>query len=71
MAARSIEGEAQAILALPLVEQRIRLTTVLARAGREAIHSRGLELALDFNSHLCTRIREISEARKCPNPWTG
>jgi hypothetical protein len=71
MATRSVEGEAQAILALSVVEQRIRLVTVLNRARREELHSTGLEMALDFNAHLCTRIREIAEARKCPNPWSG
>lgn len=64
------EIEAQKILALSPVEQRIRLTTVLARAAREQPYSKGQELALDFNAQLCARLREISEARKIVNPWT-
>jgi hypothetical protein len=66
----AVEVEAQKILALSPVEQRIRLKTVLARAGREKPYSRGHELALDFNAQLCTRLREISEASKIVNPWT-
>lgn len=66
----AVETEAQAILALDAPSQRIRLATVLNRAGREKQFSRGHELALDFNAQLCTRLREISEARKIVNPWT-
>jgi hypothetical protein len=66
----AVEVEAQKILALDPTSQRIRLKTVLSRAGREKQFSRGHELVPEYNAQLCTRLREISEARKIVNPWT-
>jgi hypothetical protein len=66
----SVESEALAILALPQVEQRIRLSTVLDRAKRQKVYSSGHELALDFNANLCTRLRELGDVRKCVTPWS-
>ena len=65
----AIDREAEAILALPPLEARARLNIVLGRAADYAHESRARDAALDFNAHLCTRIREIGEQRSIRTPW--
>lgn len=66
----AVEVEAEKILALSPIEQRIRLTTILNRSLRETAFSKGNELALDFNARLVTRLREIAKSRGVKDPWT-
>lgn len=60
---------AERIVKLPPVQGRRELLTVLNASNEAERGSRAHELALSFNAHLCTKIREICESRNIRSPW--